>query len=39
MTMHGDNRGHGLANNFWMQTSLLVVAVVVLIALAAHYIW
>ena len=34
MTMHSDNKGHGLANNFWVQMGLLVVAVVVLIALA-----
>jgi len=29
----------GLANNFWMQTAALVIVVVVLIALAAKYIW
>jgi hypothetical protein len=32
------NKG-GFTNNFWLQTALLVIAVVVLIALAAKFIW
>lgn len=39
MTMQSPNKGRGLANNFWAQMGLLVVAAVILIALAAHYIW
>jgi len=27
------------ADNFWLQTALLVVAVAILIALAAKYVW
>ena len=39
MTMHSDNRSHGFINNLWVEMGLLVVATVVVIALAAHYIW
>jgi hypothetical protein len=39
MTMHSDNKRHGLANNLWAQMGLLAVAVVVLLVIASHYIW
>ncbi len=29
----------GLANNFWLQMAVLAVAVIVVVALAAKYIW
>ncbi len=29
----------GLANNFWLQMTVLAVAVIVVIAFAAKYIW
>ncbi len=29
----------GLANNFWLQIGILAIAVIVLIAFAAKYIW
>ena len=38
MTTQISNRG-GLANNFWMQMAILAIAVIVVIALAAKYIW
>jgi hypothetical protein len=39
MTMQSDNKGHGLANNLWAQLSLLAVAAVIIIVLAARYVW
>ena len=39
MTMLSDNKGHGLFNNPWAQMALLTAVVIVLIVLAAHYIW
>jgi hypothetical protein len=30
---------HGFANNFWLQMTLMVIVMVVVIALAARYIW
>jgi hypothetical protein len=39
MTMYSDNKSHGFINNLWVEMGLLVVATVVVIALAAHYIW
>jgi hypothetical protein len=37
--MNTQNRQGGLASNMWLQFALLVIAVVVLIAIAATYIW
>ncbi len=39
MTMHSDSKGPGFASNVWAQMGIVVVAAVVLIALAAHYVW
>ena len=39
MTMQSDNKAHGFANNSWMQMGLLAVGAIVLIALAAQYVW
>jgi hypothetical protein len=39
MTMQSDNKAHGYANNIWMQMGLLGVVAIVLIALAAYYVW
>jgi hypothetical protein len=39
MTTQTGIKGHGLLSNFWAQMGLLTVAVIVLIALAAYYIW
>jgi hypothetical protein len=39
MTMQSDNKGHGLANNFWAQMAILAIVVIVVIALAAKYLW
>jgi hypothetical protein len=39
MTMQSHNKGHGLANNLWAQLSLLAVAAVIVIVLAARYVW
>ena len=39
MTMHSDNKGHGLANNLPLQLGLVAVAAVILIILAALYVW
>ena len=38
MTMQSDNKAHGFANS-WMQMGLLAVGAIVLIALAAQYVW
>jgi hypothetical protein len=40
MTMQSDRNGRdGLANNFTLQLTLLAAAVVVVLFLAAHYVW
>ena len=39
MTMHGDNRGHSLANNLWAHLSLSTVVALILIVLASRYVW
>ena len=40
MTMQSSNQGHhGLANNIWAQMGILAVVAIVLIVLAAHYVW
>ncbi len=39
MSMQSDNKGHGLFNNLGLQMALLAVAAVVLILIAAHYVW
>jgi hypothetical protein len=39
MTMHSDNKGHGLANNLPLHLGLVAVAAVILIVLAVHYVW
>jgi hypothetical protein len=39
MTMQSDNKAHGFADNIWTQMGLLAVVAIVLIALAAHYVW
>jgi hypothetical protein len=33
------NLQSGFANNFWVQTAALVIAVAVLITIAAKYVW
>lgn len=38
MSMPADKK-RGIANNLWVQMAALVVVVVVLIALAAKYLW
>jgi hypothetical protein len=39
MTMQSDSKGHGLANNLLLQFGLVAVVAVILIALAAYYVW
>ena len=39
MTMQSDNKGHGLANNLWAQMTILAVVAVIVIVLAAQYLW
>jgi len=39
MSMQSDNKGRGLSNNLAAQLGLLAVAVVILLMIAAHYIW
>jgi hypothetical protein len=39
MLTQSENKGHSFANNSWAQMGLLAVVAVVLIALAAHYLW
>jgi hypothetical protein len=39
MSMQSDNKGRGLSNNLAAQMGLLAVAVVILLLIAAHYIW
>ena len=38
MDRQADNRS-GLANNFWLQMAAVVIVAVILIALAAKYVW
>jgi len=38
MTIQSEGH-HGLANNIWAQMGLLAVTAIVLIAIAAHYVW
>jgi hypothetical protein len=39
MTMQSDHKAHGLLNNPWGQMGLLTAVVIVLIVLAAQYVW
>jgi hypothetical protein len=39
MNTHTGTERHGSFNNFWAQLAMLTVGVIVLIALAALYIW
>jgi hypothetical protein len=39
MTMQSDSKGHGVSNNPWGQMGLLTAVVIVLIVMAAHYVW
>ena len=39
MTMQTDNKGHGLIDNMWAQMGLLTAVVLVVIVLAANYLW
>jgi hypothetical protein len=39
MTTQVGNKGHGLANNLPLQFGLVVVVAVLLIVLAARYVW
>jgi hypothetical protein len=39
MAMHSDNKGRGLANNFWFQMAVLAIVVIVVIVLVAKYVW
>jgi hypothetical protein len=40
MTMQSDNKGRGgLADNLTLQLTLLAAAVVLVLFLAAHYVW
>ena len=39
MSMQSDSKGHSLANNMWAQLGLLVAAAVIVVILAAQYVW
>ena len=39
MTIQSDSKGHGLLANPWAQIGVLTAVVIVLIVLAAHYVW
>ena len=39
MTMQSDSKGHAVSNNPWGQMGLLTAVVIVLIVMAAHYVW
>jgi hypothetical protein len=39
MTMRSDNKGHGLASHLWAQVSLLIIVALIVIVLAARYVW
>ena len=39
MTMQSDNKGRGLANNFWAQMGGLTIVLIVVIWLAAKFLW
>jgi hypothetical protein len=39
MTMQSHDKGYGPFNNPWAQIGLLGAAVILLIVLAAHYVW
>ena len=39
MTTQRDNKSHGFAVNMWAQMGVLAVVAIILIALAAHYLW
>jgi hypothetical protein len=39
MTMQSDNKGRGLTNNVWAQMAILAIVIIVVIALAAKYLW
>jgi hypothetical protein len=39
MTMHENKKGRGLANNFWLQMAILAIVIIIVIALAAKYMW
>jgi len=39
VTMQGEHKGHGLANNLPLQLGLMAVVALILIVFAANYIW
>jgi hypothetical protein len=39
MTMQSENKWHGFANNLPLQLGVMGLVVMILIALAAHYVW
>jgi hypothetical protein len=39
MTMQHDNQAHRLTNKMWAQVALFTVAIVIVITLAAKYVW
>jgi hypothetical protein len=39
MAMQENRKPGGLANNFWVQMVILAVVAVVVVALAANYLW
>jgi hypothetical protein len=38
MTMQ-EEKGHGLAHNFWAQMAVMAIVVAIVIVLAAKYVW
>jgi hypothetical protein len=39
MTMQENRTPGGLANNFWVQMAVLAIVTVIVVALAAKYLW
>jgi hypothetical protein len=39
MTVPSDNNGHGLTSNLWAQVSLFIVVALIVVILAARYVW
>ena len=39
MTMQENKKAGGLANNFWLQMAILAIVAIIVIALAAKYVW
>jgi hypothetical protein len=37
--MPSDSKGHGLASNLWAQVSLFIVVALIVVILAARYVW